>query len=141
MIPESIKSLINFNIVSVVDGEGTFADPLVLEVLDSASMSNLKSMMESFVNYEVKVERNNQHSHVSYKVTLKNEKETYYLMLNVSTKQTNIINYLESLINHENNSDKPQTGIELKLPIMMGGLVTILVGLWFILRDKILKCK
>ncbi len=107
MIPESIVDLINMNLVSVDSGKGTKDEPLMLTVLDLTDVANLKAMIESFKDYNVKVERRQQRSTVSYAITLTNEKEAHYLVMTLSENQNEMINYLDSLIEDTTN---PGTG-------------------------------
>lgn len=109
-IPESIVDLIDMSVVSVEGGKGTESEPLKLEVLDSTDVVKLKAMMESFVDYEVKVERQTKRTKVSYAITLNNDKDTHYLVMTVSENQHEIIDYLDSLIDGSTNpDDKPDT--------------------------------
>ena len=109
-IPDSIKDLIDENIVLILSGNGTKDTPLVLQVLDSTDASELQSMIESFKGYTVIVERQVHRSNVTYSITLNNEKETHYLVMTVSEIQTEVINYLDSLIEDQSNpEDQPGT--------------------------------
>ena len=67
-------------------------------------------MIESFKGYTVIVERQVHRSNVTYSITLNNEKETHYLVMTVSEIQTEVINYLDSLIEDQSNpEDQPGT--------------------------------
>ncbi len=110
-IPESIVDLIDTNVVSVEGGKGTESEPLKLEVLNSVDVAKLKAMIEAFVDYEVKVERQSKRATVSYAITLSNDKETHYLVMKVSENQQDIIHYLDSLIDGATTPDnQPGTG-------------------------------
>ena len=104
-IPDSIKDLIDENIVLILSGNGTKDTPLVLQVLDSTDASELQSMIESFKGYTVIVERQVHRSNVTYSITLNNEKETHYLVMTVSEIQTEVINYLDSLIKDQSGTE------------------------------------
>lgn len=109
-IPESIVDLIDMSVVSVEGGKGTESEPLKLEVLDSTDVAKLKAMMELFVDYEVKVERQTKRTKVAYAITLNNDKDTHYLVMTVSENQHEIIDYLDSLIDGSTSpDDKPDT--------------------------------
>ncbi len=102
-IPDSIKDLIDESIVLITSGKGTQDDPLTLQVLDSANVSKFQSMIESFKDYTVTVERQKQRSTVAYSITLSNDKETHYLVMTVLETQNEMIDYLDSLIKDQSN--------------------------------------
>ena len=145
MIPESIVDLINMNVVSVDSGKGTKDEPLMLTVLDLTDVANLKAMIESFKDYNVKVERRQQRSTVSYAITLTNEKEAHYLVMTLSENQNEMINYLDSLIEDTTNpgtgndgldTTNPETGLQVQWPFMSSGIIVLIVGIWLVLKRK-----
>lgn len=149
-IPDSIKDLIDENIVLILSGNGTKDTPLVLQVLDSTDASELQSMIESFKGYTVIVERQVHRSNVTYSITLNNEKETHYLVMTVSEIQTEVINYLDSLIKDQsgtendgsdtnNPGNQPETGVNVKLPFIIGGGIAFIYGLCLLFKRRIIQ--
>ena len=187
-IPDSIKDLIDENIVLILSGNGTKDTPLVLQVLDSTDASELQSMIESFKGYTVIVERQVHRSNVTYSITLNNEKETHYLVMTVSEIQTEVINYLDSLIEDQSNPEdqpgtendgsdtnnpedqpgtesdgsdtnnpedqsgtendgsdtnnpgnQPETGVNVKLPFIIGGGIAFIYGLCLLFKRRIIQ--
>ena len=110
IIPDVLKPLIDETVVSIIEGEATQANPLALTVVDSAEVAKLQAMMESFNAYEMVVERQEQDGKVTYDVTLTNGTDTYYLVMTALTTQTDVVNYLDSLVKDATTpEDKPST--------------------------------
>ena len=90
------------SVVTFVGGDGTKENPLKVQISASATGEDIKTRLEEVEGYEIIVKRKNQRSTVSYDLTLKNETETYHLIVTLSASQTDVINYLDSLIKLEN---------------------------------------
>ena len=98
---------------------------------------------------EIIVERQNQRSTIAYNITLKNEKETHYLVMTVSHNQEDVINYLDSLIKNpqqppmdnepETPENKPTTGLNATSSLVIFGGVAIVLGVWLALERKVVK--
>ncbi len=166
-MPESIKDLLNLSIVSPVSGDATQQNPLVLTITNQATKESVSQMINSFKDYTVKVNRLNQRAASSYSVELSNNQATHYLVFNVEPTQTDVIEYLDSLVNqienvtpdngignetpnngvgnetpnNQNNnvlpeSSKPQTGMNMNVPLILGGVIIALSGGWLVLNNR-----
>ena len=96
-IPESIKDLLDLTIVNPVSGDATEQNPLILTVTEQATKDSLSQMINEFKDYTVKVTRLNTRTTISYSVELTTSQEHHYLVFNVESTQTEVVDYLDSL--------------------------------------------
>lgn len=154
-IPDSIKDAIDPTVIKPVTGTGAVNKPLILDLTD-ANLNTVKAMFEKFSNFTVKVSILATGSHeVQYSVLLTNTNESISLILKLSPTQTDVVDYLNSLIetstgpgpvnpggngntnddgNNTSNSattnpstNKPATGYTL-MGWMIGGVSLIVLG-------------
>lgn len=103
MIPGSIKDVIDTSVMRPVMGTGAVYQPLILDAT-KASLSSIESMFSQFSNFMVKVTLLSTGSQeLQYAVQLTNAKESLSLILKVSTTQTDVMNYLNSLVEKQTN--------------------------------------
>lgn len=164
-IPESIKDLLDSTIVNPVSGDATEQNPLVLTVAEPATKESLSQMINEFKDYTVKVTRLNTRAMISYSVELTNSQEQHYLVFNVESTQTEIVDYLDSLTQPsggttpdngtggttppdneagETNKDQtqssnPQTGMNMNVPLILCGVMTTIAGGWVAFKNKLKK--
>ena len=102
-IPESIKDAIDTSVMKPVMGTGAVHQPLILDAT-KASLSSIQSMFSQFSDFTVKVTLLSTGSQeVQYSVQLTNAKESLALILTISTTQTDVLNYLNSLVEKQTN--------------------------------------
>ncbi len=104
-IPESIKHAIDTTIMKPIAGDGTEANPLTLEVSDKVKVSDLKAMFDKLEGYVIEVTVKSTRSNVlEYNVKLTKGLDVQFLTFSVDRTNTEIINYLNSLIADNGNS-------------------------------------
>ncbi len=102
-IPESIKDAIDTSVMNPIMGTGAVHEPLIIDVT-KASLTHIQSMFNQLSDFTIKVTLLSTGSQeLQYSVQLTNAKESLSLILKVSTTQTDVMNYLNSLMETSTN--------------------------------------
>ena len=101
-IPDSILGAINTAVIKPMTGNGSVESPLMLNA-SSATLTDVEEMINGFQGYTVKVtllaEASNEFQYSIQLIPNTRSGETISLILTVSKSQTEVVNYLNSLIN------------------------------------------
>lgn len=96
-IPESIQDAIDPHVMKPIMGSGAVNEPLILDAT-KASLAQLQSMFNQLSEFTIQVTLLSSGSdELQYSIQLTNTKESLALILKVSTTQTDVIHYLNSL--------------------------------------------
>ena len=102
-VPDAFSDFVSNDVFNIIGGTGAADDPLVLEVVNGTEIETVKSLLAKYSDYDLtvtkKVTKEKAATTVeSYLLTFTKGEEQATFEVHVPTTETDIINYLNSLI-------------------------------------------